>query len=107
MENENMELLCLQIITNAGEARSECMAALVAASEGKFDEADSSIKAAEESRKLAHHVHSQLITMDAGGELKQLNLILVHSEDIMMGAEITYSMAVEMVKMYRKLAGQG
>ncbi len=106
MENENMELLCLQIITNAGEARSECMTALTAAAEGKFDEAESSMKAAEECRKSAHHVHTQLITMDAGGELNQLSLIMVHSEDIMMSAEITYSLAAEMIKMYRKLAGQ-
>ena len=105
MENENMELLCLQIITNAGEARSECMAALAAAAEGKFDEAESAMKAAEECRKSAH-VHTQLITMDAGGELNQLSLIMVHSEDIMMSAEITYSLAGEMIKMYQKLAGQ-
>lgn len=105
MENEEMELLCLQIITNAGEARSECMTALAAAAEGKFEQAESAMKTADECRKSAHRVHAQLIAMDAGGELNQLSLIMVHSEDIMMSAEITYSLTAEMIKMYRKLAG--
>lgn len=36
---EDMELICLQIISNAGEARSESMAALAAARNSRFDEA--------------------------------------------------------------------
>ena len=35
---EDMELICLQIISNAGEARSESMAALAAARNSRFDE---------------------------------------------------------------------
>ena len=107
MENEDLELVCLQIITNAGETRSECMAALTAASEGRFDEAEMHLKTAGECRKTAHQTHTKLITMDAGGELNQITLIMVHSEDIMMSAELTYSLSEEMIKMYRKLAGQG
>ena len=104
--SEEMELACFQIITYVGTARSCYINAIQLAKEGKFDEAESAMKAAEECRKSAHHVHTQLITMDAGGELNQLSLIMVHSEDIMMSAEITYSLAGEMIKMYRKLAGQ-
>ena len=104
--SEEMELACFQIITYVGTARSCYINAIQLAKEGKFDEAESAMKAAEECRKSAHHVHTQLITMDAGGELNQLSLIMVHSEDIMMSAEITYSLAGEMIKMYQKLAGQ-
>ena len=35
--------------------------------------------------KEAHHVHARLITMDASGELDKIGLIMIHSEDIMMG----------------------
>ena len=34
---EDMELICLQIISNAGEARSESMAALPAARNSRVD----------------------------------------------------------------------
>ena len=99
---EDMELICLQIITNAGEARSECMAAIKAAGNGKFFEADGHLAAAAEKMKEAHRVHTDLITMDANGKLDKISLIMIHSEDIMMGTEITSALAGEMVAMYRK-----
>lgn len=98
---EDMELICLQIISNAGEARSESMAALAAARNGRFDEAEEHLAAAGEKMKEAHHVHTGLITMDANGELDKIGLIMIHSEDIMMGAEITWALAKEMVEMYK------
>ncbi len=100
---EEMELVCLQIISNAGEARSESMEAMRAAREGQFDEAEAHMKSAGERMREAHDVHTKLITMDAGGSLGGMSLILVHSEDIMMGAEVTANMAQELVEVYRQL----
>ncbi len=100
---EELELICLQIISNAGEARSQCMEAMKAAREGRRSEANAFIKEAEERMKAAHDVHTKLITMDAGGELGAARLILVHSEDIMMGAEITKDVAKEVVCVYEKI----
>ena len=77
---EDMELICLQIISNAGEARSESMAALAAARNSRFDEVGEHLAAAGEKMKEAH------------------------SEDIMMGAEITLALAKEMVEMYKSRA---
>ena len=87
---EELEMTCLQIITNAGEARSECMAAMVEARNEAFEEAKAHLDRAAELMKEAHHVHTELITMDAAGKL--------------MGTEITYALAGEMVELYRKLA---
>ena len=101
---EELEMTCLQIITNAGEARSECMAAMVEARNEAFEEAKAHLDRAAELMKEAHHVHTELITMDAAGKLDKISLILIHSEDIMMGTEITYALAGEMVALYRKLA---
>lgn len=100
---ENLELICLQIITGAGEARSDCMAALAEARQGEFQKAEEYLKQAADKRREAHKVHTQLITMDAGGELDSISLIMVHSEDIMMGTEITAALAEEMVEMYKKI----
>ena len=47
---EDMELICLQIISNAGEARSESMAALAAARNSRFDEAGEHLAAAGDER---------------------------------------------------------
>ena len=67
----------------------------------RFDEAGEHLAAAGEKMKEAHHVHTRLITMDASGELDKIGLIMIHSEDIMMGAEITLALAKEMVEMYK------
>lgn len=96
-------MTCLQIISNAGEARSESMAALAKARSGCFAEAEEHLALARENMKEAHHVHTSLITMDAAGKLDNISLILIHSEDIMMGSEITSALAGEMVEMYRKM----
>lgn len=101
---EDMELICLQIISNAGEARSESMAALAAARNSRFDEAGEHLAAAGEKMKEAHHVHTRLITMDANGELDKISFIMIHSEDIMMGAEITLALAKEIVELYKSRA---
>lgn len=96
-------MTCLQIISNAGEARSECMTALEEARNGSFEKAQEHLDTAAERMREAHHVHTGLITMDAAGKLDSISLILIHSEDIMMGSEITSALAGEMVEMYRKM----
>lgn len=98
---ENLELTCLQIISAAGEARSESMAALESARKRDFDAAEEHLAAAAEKMKEAHHVHTELITLDANGELGQIGLIMIHSEDIMMGAEITSALVKEMVEIIK------
>lgn len=100
---ENLEMICLQIISNAGEARSLCMEALKSAREGRISEARQYLLTAETNMKTAHDVHTSLIAMDAAGTMDKISLILVHSEDIMMGAEITRSLVGEMVEMYGRV----
>ena len=86
---EDMELICLQIISNAGEARSESMAALAAARNSRFDEAGEHLAAAGEKMKEAHHVHTRLITMDASGELDKIGLIKGNGGDVQNTLKIT------------------
>ena len=99
---EELEMICLQVISNAGEARSQCMCALESARNGRFKEAEHYLNEASERMHKAHHIHTDLITKEANGELSRIGLILVHSEDILMGAEITSALAREMVEMYKR-----
>ena len=96
-----LEYLCLQIISSAGEARSECMAAMEASRNRCFDEADLHMSQAAEHMKEAHQIHTQLLTKDAAGELGPVGLVLIHSEDIMMGTEITHALAGEIMEVHR------
>ncbi|ADL06155.1 phosphotransferase system PTS lactose/cellobiose-specific IIA subunit [[Clostridium] saccharolyticum WM1] len=95
-------MICLQVISNAGEARSQCMCALESARNGRFEEAESYFNESLERLQAAHHIHTGLITKEARGELQRIGLILVHSEDILMGAEITSALAREMVELYKR-----
>lgn len=99
---EELEMICLQVISNAGEARSQCMYALESARNGNFKEAEDSFNKASELMQKAHHIHTDLITKEANGELSRIGLILIHSEDILMGAEITLALAMEMVELYKR-----
>ncbi len=99
---EELEMICLQVISHAGEARSQSMCALEAARNGKFEDAECLFNKASELMQKAHHIHTDLIVMEANGTLQRVGLILVHSEDIMMGAEITLALAREMVQLYKR-----
>lgn len=44
--------------------------------------------------------------MDASGELDKISLIMVHSEDIMMGSEITSALSSELVELYKRNAAE-
>lgn len=93
---QDLELICFEIISNAGEARSESMEAVNCAKTNDFESAQTHLENAKQKLKIAHDVHSNLIALDSENQLNEIKLILVHSEDIMMNAEITLTMANEL-----------
>lgn len=102
---ENFEMICFQLITAAGGAKSNYIEAIQKAKEGLYDEAAELIKQGDEMMKQGHEPHTDLVQQEAAGKPVEMGLILTHAEDQMMSAEVFKVMAEEMIELYKKVNG--
>lgn len=86
-ENEQLHLSCFEIISQVGMARSCYVEAMDLACTGKIEEACVKAEEGNEFFTAGHSVHSELIMKAAQGESVPVDLLLVHAEDQLMGAE--------------------
>lgn len=100
---EGLELICFQIISNVGGARSCFIEAIQQAKAGEFDEAQKTMEEGEKFFTEGHHAHAQLIQQEASGEMKEISLLLIHAEDQMMSAEAFKILANEFIDVYKKI----
>lgn len=100
---QEMELICFQLITAAGGAKSNYIKAVQKAKEGKYQEAEGLISEGDEMMKQGHLPHADMIQREAAGEAVPMGLILTHAEDQMMSAEVFKIMAEEIIDLYKKL----
>lgn len=99
---EDMELICFELISHHGSARSYFIEAIGAAKAGDFSEAEAKMAAGEEEFLAGHRVHAQLVQREAGGEAIPVSLLLVHAADIMTSAETLKIIARELIDLYKK-----
>lgn len=100
---EELEMICFEMISAVGSARSTYIEAIQEAKNGNFEKAEVMI---EEGGKMfieGHHAHAKLIQSEAGGEKTELSLILVHAEDQLMSAEAFKIIATELIDVYKKM----
>lgn len=100
---EGLELICFQIISNVGGARSCFINAIQEAKEGRFDEAEKMMDEGDQLFLEGHHAHAKLIQQEAGGEKIDFALLLLHAEDQLMSAEGFKILAAEFIDVYKRL----
>lgn len=100
---EGIELVCFQLITAAGGAKSNYIEAIQRAKQGLYEEAEELIRQGDELLKQGHQPHTDLIQQEAAGEDVKMSLILTHAEDQMMSTEMFKVMAEEMIELYKKV----
>ncbi len=98
---EEFELICMQMITNSGSAKSSYIEAIQKAKEGAFDEAERLMEEGDQFFSEAHGVHGNLLAQEASGEKVEFALILMHAEDQMASTEMARVMAGEIIALYR------
>lgn len=104
MDDDSPEIqAAFKIIASVGGAKSLYLQAVDAAKEGSFDEADDFMKQGDSAFLSAHNVHLKMLQDTAAGEGPDLNLMVVHAEDQMMGAETIRLMAQNLIDVYRRL----
>ena len=98
---EEFELICMQMITNSGSAKSSYIEAIQTAKEGAFDAAERLMEEGDQFFSEAHGVHGNLLAQEASGEKVEFALILMHAEDQMASTEMAKVMAREIIALYR------
>lgn len=101
---EGMELVCFNIISLVGTAKSCYINAIEMAKQGDFDGAAQSVEDGNASYEEGHRVHVDMLQKDAAGEQKaDFSLLLLHAEDQMMAAESFRVIAEDFIDIYKQL----
>lgn len=101
---EGMELICFQLITAAGAAKSNYIEAIQKAKEGLYDEAEQLIADGDAAIGEGHQAHTDLIQKEASGdEGVKMSLLLTHAEDQMMSTEVFKVVAEEVIELYKRI----
>ncbi|KQL38921.1 PTS cellobiose transporter subunit IIA [Bacillus sp. FJAT-25509] len=101
MNKEELYNLAFQLILHSGNAKSLAMEAMQKAKEGKFDEAEEKLNEADSAFNEAHHVQTDLIQKEAGGEKVEFPLIMVHAQDHLMNSMTLKDMAREIIELHK------
>ncbi len=102
MMTEEFEMICMQMITNSGSAKSSYIEAIQKAKEGDFKEADRLMDEGDQFFTEAHGVHGSLLAKEASGEKTEFSLILMHAEDQMASTEMAKVLARELIGLYQE-----
>lgn len=100
---EDLESIIMELLVNAGSARSQALTALQQARKGDFEAAGQAMEESREFVKHAHKIQTQLIGLDEGSGKLPVNLITVHSQDHLMNAMVIQDLAGDMIELYRRI----
>ncbi len=100
---EGIELLCFQMISLNGSARSCYVEAVTAAKKGDYEAAEQLLKEGDDLFIEGHKVHAKLIQEEAQLNAIPISLLLIHAEDQMMSAELFKIIAIEIIDLHKKI----
>ncbi len=102
----DQEAVVMEIIVNAGEARSLCYEALAKARKEEIDKAKGLLKQAKECLNRAHLTQTQLIEADQGEGKVPMTLIMVHAQDHLMTTILSHELVTEMIALHEKISAK-
>lgn len=97
---EGIELICFQMISCVGAARSSYIEGIQEAKKGNIQAARKKIAEGEKTFTEGHHAHAKLIQEEASGNKTDFSLILMHAEDQLMSAESFGILSKEFIDLY-------
>ena len=100
MKDEQM--LCLQIITDVGTARSKYIEAIQEAKAGNYELCNHLVKEGNACFAKGHRAHAQLFEMNVNHQT-EINILLIHAEDQLMSAETFKLLCHEFMDVYRRM----
>lgn len=100
--DEYQEII-MDIITNAGVAKSKAMEAIRFAQKGQAQQAEECLNEGKAELVKAHKAQTRLIQAEAGGTAHEVTLLMVHAQDHLMSAITTRDLAEHIVGLYNRL----
>lgn len=99
----DIELVAMELVGNAGEARSLAFEALSEAKKRNFEKAEELLKKSKEASLKAHHTQTELICSEADGNKMEIELLMVHAQDHLMTSILARELISEMIELYKEL----
>ncbi|THB82466.1 PTS lactose/cellobiose transporter subunit IIA [Pantoea allii] len=99
------EQTMMELLINAGEARSSAMMAIQCARKRDWARADAGLAASDTAAKAAHKIQTALIGADEGSGKLPVTLILVHAQDHLMNAMLCRELAEELIMLRKEIYG--
>ncbi|MBD1222362.1 PTS lactose/cellobiose transporter subunit IIA [Virgibacillus halodenitrificans] len=98
----NVDNFSMSIIMHAGNAKVYLHEALADARNGEFEGTDEKIKLASDELLAAHKIQTKFLQQDSNGELKNLQVLLMHAQDHLMTVISEKDLIKEMIEMYKR-----
>lgn len=107
MEEDNeLALVAMQVILNAGDARGCMEQAMTALATFDFAAVDTAVAEADDKILKAHNAQTGMIQRQAGGEQFEYSLLFVHAQDTLMTIDAELHMFKHMLPVIKALHAQ-
>ncbi|MFH5811606.1 PTS lactose/cellobiose transporter subunit IIA [Companilactobacillus sp. FL22-1] len=93
----------MELISVAGTAKSKAIEAMTAAEDDNIKEADNILKEAREILHKAHNIQTKWMTDEMNGEKVEKSIMLIHSQDHFMSADIMMTVAEKVINLHREI----
>lgn len=97
----DIEVVAMELVGNAGEARSLAFEALVEAKKGNYEKAEELLEKSKEASLRAHHTQTELICNEADGNKVEIGLLMVHAQDHLMTSILARELITEIIEIYK------
>ena len=100
---EALNMISMQIILHAGDARNDVMEALKQCEEENFDGIEELLNKANANIVKAHKIQTETVQSEARGEEPIFSLLFAHAQDHIMTVKSEYEMAKRIILLFNKL----
>ena len=101
MTKEDMEMVAMEIVAYAGEARTQFLKAMDAMADKDWEAAEKLISEGYETVLSAHDSQTDMIAREAGGEDMELCCVMEHAQHHQMNAMLLGDMCKRFMKMMK------
>lgn len=99
----NINVVSMNIILYAGNARNDVMEALKCCEEENYDKAEELLKKANEDIIIAHKHQTETVQSEARGEDPIFSLLFAHAQDTLMTIKSEYEIAKRLVRIFKRI----
>ncbi|CUH94995.1 hypothetical protein P22_1064 [Propionispora sp. 2/2-37] len=100
--DEELQMITVEIVAYAGDARSKYMEALEAASRGEYGKVESLIQEGNDLITQAHNTQTAMLQKEAAGEKLDMSFLMVHAQDHLMTVMLLRDLVKSLVNLYKK-----